>query len=304
MAVFSVSIDYTGVDGKMKTPSYAFSPKPCSPAEVEEHLRRLLAFGYTHVEGFLPSKDVSQLLAEVEGLHAASKAVKYSGVPDRDNEDKIVYNLQNKSSLFIDLLTQDVVKDICKALLNDPYYRFLDDSRGNYILSYYNARSSGRELDLHIDSYIPAPGARTWAMQAAFVLEDMTLDNGCTVVCPGSHMSGSFSDRKLKERRPITASAGDLIIWDSRLWHGTLANQSGASRWVLIATFTSWWVKQTMDITRSLPDEIYQVLSPEQKVLMGFCSIPPADERTRINTKTGYESLLPSVKDYYRESQP
>lgn len=282
------------------TSSYQFTPKTCSTAEIEEHLRRLSAFGYTQMEGLLPPQDVARLLEEIEEQYRKTKALKYAGIPERDLEDKIIYNLQNKSKLFIDLLTLDVIKKICKALLNDPYYRFLEDSEGNYILSYYNARSSGRELDLHIDSYIPAPGPRTWAMQVAYVLEDMTIDNGCTVVCPGSHMSGAYSDRELKKRNPVTAAAGDVIIWDSRLWHGTHPNQSGRSRWVLIATFTSWWVKQTMDITRSLPEEIYQALSPEQKVLMGFCSIPPADETARINTKTGYESLLPSVKDYYR----
>jgi hypothetical protein len=29
---------------------------------------------------------------------------------------------------------------------------------------------------------------------------------------------------------------------------------------------------------------------------MGFCSIPPADERERINTKTGYDALKPTAR--------
>jgi hypothetical protein len=54
-----------------------------------------------------------------------------------------------------------------------------------------------------------------------------------------------------------------------------------------------------MDITRSLPDSIYQQLSDEQKLLMGFCSIPPSDESMRIVTKAGYDVLLPTVDEYY-----
>jgi len=184
--------------------------------------------------------------------------------------------------------------------LNDPYYRFLPPEVPNYVLSYFNARSSGNKLDLHIDSHIPVPGPRTWSMQMAYVLEDQAEDNGCTTVVPGSHLAGTFTDRDLNKMERVYAKAGDIVFWDSRLWHGTLENVSGRSRWALIATFTSWWVKPSMDATRSLPEEIYQELSNAQKVLLGFCSIPPKDETKRINTKTGYEALLPTVKEYYQ----
>lgn len=122
-------------------------------------------------------------------------------------------------------------------------------------MSNYNARSSGKFLDLHIDSLVPARGDFTWAMQAAFVLEDMDEENRFTVVEPANHQSGNYSDRPLTKRCPLSAKAGDIVIWDSRLWHGTLDNMADRSRLVLIATFTRWWVKQSMDMTRKLPEE-------------------------------------------------
>ena len=57
--------------------------------------------------------------------------------------------------------------------------------------------------------------------------------------------------------KKIIAKSGDLIIWDSRLWHGALENKSGLDRWALVATLTSWFVKQSMDIPRGLPKKIY-----------------------------------------------
>lgn len=137
-------------------------------------------------------------------------------------------------------------------------------------------------------------------MQVVFLLDDMDETNGCTVVVPGSHRSGEFSDRALAKDVPITASAGDVVIWDSRVWHGTRENVRNASRWALVATFSRWWMKQSMDMTRSFPDEIYRLLTDEQKSLVGFCSIPPQDENDRINTKCGYDFLKPSASDYYR----
>src|SRR5262249_34690363 len=71
------------------------------------------------------------------------------------------------------------------------------------------------------------------------------------------------------------------------------------SRWTLIPTFSCWWVKPRGDITRGLPEEIYQQLTDEQKIVMGYCAIPPLDEWERRRAKCGYDDLRPSVKDYY-----
>jgi ectoine hydroxylase-related dioxygenase (phytanoyl-CoA dioxygenase family) len=136
-------------------------------------------------------------------------------------------------------------------------------------------------------------------MQFAFVLEDTDEMNGCTVVIPGSHQSGEYTDRDMKKRLPVTAKAGDLICWDSRLWHGTLPNKSNRSRWVLMATLGMWWIKPSMDITRNLPEKIYSGLTNRQKVLLGYCSIPPINEFERTNTKCGHDFIKPTVSDYY-----
>ena len=44
-------------------------------------------------------------------------------------------------------------------------------------------------------------------------------------------------------------------------------------------------------MTRSLPDSIYKKLTDEQKLLLGFCSIPPSDESNSIHTKKSYLDL-------------
>ena len=175
--------------------------------------------------------------------------------------------------------------------MNDNYYRFLSNDKPNFIVNYFNARSSGKKLDLHIDSWIPYTGKNTHMMQFVFLLEESNLENGCTVAVKKSHKSGKSSNRNSKKVIPIIGSAGDLIIWDSRLWHGTLENRSKQSRWAIVTTLSSWWVKQAMDMPKSLPKKIYKKCNNLQKQLLGFCSIPPANEKERINTKCGYEIL-------------
>jgi len=270
-----------------------------SELEISEHLKNLEVYGYTQIPNFLSNDTVSQAIKIIDQNYRDVEKVEDVGRPARDRRDKLVYNLQNIDPFFIDLLVDPFVRSLLMANLNDPYYRFLPPEAPNYILGYYNARSSGLALDLHIDSQIPNPGDFTWAMQVVFVLDSMNEENGCTVVVPGSHRSGRFTDRELTNLKPIIANAGDLVIWDSRLWHGTMENNTGDSRWALIATMTQWWVKQSMDITRALPEHIYQNLSDEQKALLGFCSIPPVSQKDRVNTKCGYDFLKPSVTDYY-----
>lgn len=273
--------------------------------ERVQALKEIEVYGYTRIENYLLDETVENLKALTEKYYAdinKEKKMNYDGVPERDSSDKILYNLQSKNKAFIDVLTTDTVREIAMQKLNDKYYRFLPEDKPNYALMYYNARSSGSQLDLHIDSHIPFRGPYTTNMQFAFALEDSTIENGCTVVVPGSHQSGEYTDRELQNLKHVTAKAGDMLCWDSRVWHGTTPNKSDKSRWILIATLGMWWLKPSMDITRSLPNEIYQELNDEQKALMGFCSIPPHDEFERNNTKCGYDFLKENVSDYFRKN--
>ena len=271
-----------------------------SDIELDEYSKDLDVYGFCKITNALGSELVSDLKEKVEKYSLKIQNPDSFGLRNRDSTDQMVYNLQAKDSKFIDILVFDPIKEILMNKLNDKYYRFLDESKPNYILNYYNARSSGAALPLHIDSHIPSAGDLTWAMQVSFLLEDMDEKNGCTILVPGSHKSGKFSDRELTNVTKMKAKAGDIIIWDSRTWHGTVANSSGLSRWALIATFSCWWMKQTMDMTKSLPNEIYQKLSDEKKLLLGFCSIPPTDESERIITKQSYDDLLDNVDDYHK----
>lgn len=272
------------------------------PDEQTQVLKELDTYGFSRIPGFLTEPALKRLLALTEESYRkinASGKISYAGAPTRDKDDKILYNLQNIDIAFIDLLISPAVTAIALAKLNDPYYRFLPPEVPNYVLQYYNARSSGQKLDLHIDSHIPFMGNYTNMMQFVFLLENSDEENGCTVVVPGSHKSGQYTDRDLKNVVPLTGKAGDLVLWDSRIWHGTMENISGRSRWGLIATISMWWIKPSMDIVRAMDDTIYQKCTDQQKQLLGFCAIPPVDPFERNNTKCGYEFLKASVKDYH-----
>jgi hypothetical protein len=267
--------------------------------EIDQTTREVKYYGYAVLPKLMTTEAVEFFKSKVTDLHQTSQSLSLKNVSANQALDKYVYNLQYKHSAFVQLLTDGNLKQILMRFLNDPYYQQIPSDKPNNNLSYYNARSSIAFLPLHLDSGIPGLGPWTWSMQVAYLLEDQDESNGCTRVVPGSHLVGEFADRSFERDIPVIASAGDAIIWDSRLWHGAGENKSLRSRWSMIATFRRWFLKNSMDIPRGMPEEIYSQLTDEEKALMGFCSIPPKDENEFISTKRGYSDLKPRVQDYY-----
>lgn len=186
-----------------------------------------------------------------------------------------------------------------KPFLNDPYYQKIDDDDINFILAYYNARSSVAELPLHIDNYFPTGGDHPNSMQIVFSLSGQDAQNGATVVVPGSHRIQNFPDRSISQiSQVVNCEPGDVIVWDSRLWHGALENKTGQDRWSLVATFRPWFMKQNFDVVRGLSESIFQLSTPQEKALLGFLSLPVVDETERINLKQGYSDLKTELNEY------
>lgn len=156
-------------------------------------------------------------------------------------------------------------------------------------------------MPLHIDSFIPYAGPHVFIMQCSIPLEDQTEDNGCTVLIPGSHLSGKYcSQDAFPSAVSIKARAGDLVFWDSRIWHGARQNTSGGTRWAMIATFCRWWIKQAFDIPGNLPQELYDQLTEREKGVLGYCSVPYDNEKHGIDMKRSYSLLPQQVVDYRR----
>lgn len=266
--------------------------------DAQQCLKELDVYGFSVVKNMLTPDKVNEMLELTQSHHQPENHGNYSGRPDRELSDMFVYNLQYRDKRFLDLLDHDFVRRILKEKLNDPYYKHLPADLPNYILGFYNARSSGNELPLHTDTFIVAPGPTTWTMQVFFALNDATIENGCAKAVPGSHRTGNFVDRDMDDVKSIELKAGDMGIWDSRLWHGTHPNVNGKPRWCLFATVTCWWVKQRTNMVRGMPQDIYEQLSERQKQFVGFCSIPPVNEQDRLNFKCGYDVLKPTVDEY------
>lgn len=267
---------------------------------VETAIADIVESGYGVLPEVFDPARVSEALATVQALAQAQRGREPAAPPRLDAGQETVYNLQNKSTALLKLLLQCTsARAVLMHFLNDRWHRAIPLHEPNYILRSYSARNNRVAAPMHIDSFIPYTGPHPLSMQVAVVLEAQDVDNGCTLVAPGSQQSGEYvTQAQRAECVPVRSQAGDVVIWDSRIWHGTGENHSGRSRWSLIATFVRWWVKQGYRITDNLPQAVYAQLDDSEKAILGFCSLPYNDEYEGVDFKASYAALKPHVDDY------
>jgi hypothetical protein len=260
---------------------------------MKEYIDQLEAEGFCRIPQLVPPRQIEKALQLTQAWHEATKDMLPHTVPYLTRGQHIVYNLQNKDYFFLQLLfSLPTVHDILRHFLNDPWFKQIPSGQPNYILRSYLARSSALQLPLHIDSFVPYEGSHVFAMQVSMLLQDQSTANGCFMVVPGSHKRGAYAEQSaFTDAQPVMAAAGDVVLWDSRVWHGTVENTTEGTRWAVIATFMRWWIKQAFRIPETLPADILARLTSSQKAVLGFCSMPFAHEFEGIDMKRGYEEL-------------
>ncbi len=253
-------------------------------------IQQIEELGYCKLEQVYSAAETAKMLSLIKEWEQKVPVLEDEYIPRLNKSCPNIYNLQNKDKYFLEMLFKSAeAEQIFIHFLNDKYYKAIPQDKPNYILRHLGARSSQEGLPLHIDSFVPSNGP-VIAMQMAIFLEDSTWKNGCTIALAKSHKSGEYaSDAARGFCTSLEAKKGDILIWDSRLWHGTSSNYTKETSWRIVATFTRFWIKQMFNITESLPKEIYDSLSAKQKSILGFCSVPYMDESEGIDFKRGYE---------------
>jgi len=264
---------------------------------LKDCIEKIKTDGYCKIPNLYPREKADQALELAKHWYERTREDLTKDLPALAKNDPFVWNPQNKDHFFLEMLFgRPIIQQILMHFLNDQWFKQIPQTEPNYILRSFLIRSSNQRLPMHIDSFIPYDGSHVFVMQVIFVLEDHNEENGCTVVVPGSHKYGRYVEQSAFDNAvPIESKAGDVIIWDSRLWHGAGENKSGGTRWAMIGTFSRWWVKQMFNMTKSLPQEIYQKLTDSQKAILGYCSIPYDNEFVGVDMKKGYDSLPKDV---------
>jgi len=248
-------------------------------------IKKLKSNGYVILSNFFSKNKISKMKREL----VQAKNKKNSGVlvPRLNKYGKVIYNIQNKCSfIFFSISRSKLLTNVLCSVLNDKFYKQINPKKPNYILRGMIGRNGiGKGLPPHIDSFIPYISDHCFIINITISLDDSLKSNGCLEIVKKSHLSNRYA-KTAKNYTPIETKSGDLLIWDSRLWHKTKDNFGMIDRWSVICSFSRWWIKPNFQIWKTLSKQMKKKINNQEKTLLGFRSTIPLDESKKIDLKT------------------
>jgi len=194
-----------------------------------------------------------------------------------------VMNLLGCDERFLALVDHPVVLDAVESLLGPEV-----------ILGSLNARIlRPGDPDQPFHSDIPAqfrkPGAPIM-VQAVWMLDAFSADNGATRIVPGSHRADAVAppaDVEVSHWVAPTGPAGSILLFNGQCWHGGGANHSDAIRRALFAHYrVGPWMRFQCDPHVGFSESVWESMNERQRQLL------------RMEHGIGQ----PNAADYYRAS--
>ena len=242
-------------------------PKPTEDiAQVKADLEK---WGYGFVKNALTLEETAnirkRLMDQAKG-EAEANVGYFDGGEGKPNQR--VWCLPNKGQEFIDLLeTNKTIDDFVPDFLGDDAILF------SYTANI--ARPGNTPMHMHTDQITIQPPIRqvAFGMNLMYFLEDVTEDNGGTLVMPGSHKGNWAPDDPHSTDDTVAAAgpAGACMVFESRLWHGTGANKKlGSERPVILVFFVRAWMRQQENFALSVKDDVLKKCSDKVKGYLGW----------------------------------
>ncbi|MBT6512269.1 MAG: phytanoyl-CoA dioxygenase family protein [Alphaproteobacteria bacterium] len=273
------------------------SDRPEPTGDIEQAKADLDRHGFCILTGAIPAETAAAVQDRLVDQAAAERErdidTHSAFVEPDDDVNQWVFMLPNKGDIFRELVNNASARALvghvlgAEALLSD--------------CSAHITWPGNKEMALHIDQWFmpqpimpgdaytraaemtradqpfgdPEPAQRAinipMILNVFWAISDFTVENGCTRLMPGSHLSG---------RHPVPgqaydcvmaeAPAGSIVAWDGRTWHGASLNTGTAPR---VGVTTYWgapFLRQLMNFTYGLKQEVVEAFDDEERRTHGF----------------------------------
>ncbi len=263
-----------------------------SDAQVEQARSRLIEQAAAERERGLAFRDGGR---DQDVLDRAGVFRSNAFSEDEGGVNQRLFMLVNKGQCFRDLVIHPLVEELVGHVLGDDF--ILSTLSANIV------RSGSTRMGLHTDQWwMPQPCradaryrrassitrhatpehiepdkslgiAPPVTATAVWMLTDFTKRNGTTELVPGTHLSGAYPDRENQQRYDIVqleASAGCLMVFDGRLWHGNGANRGAPDRLGVLATFCAPQFRQQENMFLGMRAELWRELPEKLKARLGY----------------------------------
>ncbi|MEZ5668492.1 MAG: phytanoyl-CoA dioxygenase family protein [Alphaproteobacteria bacterium] len=245
-------------------------------AQVEAIVEELMnGRGYYVLEDAYDAATVAEARARIVELASLPP-------PDVDKKDALsvlaatdhVWNLIDKGAVFERMVQHPTVLAVFARILGSEF------KLGSYAARIQRPGAEGQlphldypYWDLYDRHTFPRNINTSFRMncQVTVMLDDFTLENGATMVAPGTQLSGQWPDKDAFYRQMIqtTGRAGSAMLMTGLLWHGAGANRTDRPRVGLLGQFLPKFVKPMEDQLRSVRQEVIDRASPTLRALLG-----------------------------------
>ncbi|MDY3554280.1 phytanoyl-CoA dioxygenase family protein [Gemmata sp. JC717] len=208
--------------------SYGVRETTAVGTEAERHAEEIRLCGFTVLRGVVRAEYLDAARAGLDRLYAEQAAA--AGGADRlarINDANIVRCPLAQDDLFLELVTQPRLLAVAAALLGE--YFVLQQQNGVINPPAGDNYQAAWHRDLPYQHFV---SSRPLALSALVCIDPFTAETGGTCVLPGSHKSEQFpsADYVRAHERGAVGDPGDVLVFDSMLYHRAGTNRSGRLR--------------------------------------------------------------------------
>jgi phytanoyl-CoA hydroxylase len=204
----------------------------------DERLEELEILGFTACRGVLAPDLVAGLTAEADELiarfGAGERSADFWCYDPPGGGLQVLYRVHNLEKRGL----PTIVAAFSAGVLHDIAARFLGEVATSTVCAMVVKTPGVAGLPWHRDR-VDVPAGR--AINLSVYLDRSHVGNGCFEAVPGSHLLSDDAEveqvRAAGPRVPVPAEAGDLLVHDVRLVHGSGDNPSDHSRRSVITEF-------------------------------------------------------------------
>lgn len=219
----------------MTTPTQPSIVRPIQLTDREVRFYREL--GYLPLPGFVDAEAVASLREEVFTVLEANGVTRASLSAASSAADRLRQcNQHLAGSMLETLIHGEATLAIASRLIGGPAHVYLP-------FTAVKAGGGGGTFDYHQDNNYTQHEPAVGSINIWVALDDMTPDNGCLRVIPGSHEQGQLTSRRSDhgdshqkldideaDLLPVRMRAGDAVAFTRWTVHGSGANHTDEPR--------------------------------------------------------------------------
>lgn len=235
---------------------------------MKDYLKEINEKGFTIMRSFFTEAYCIKINESIDKAYNICREVQIRNEISDVTDGTLHHLILTGESIFLNLL---------EKLSEPPIFDFLFNFfQGNYILNTYGAVKNLKSkpsyvANIHRDIRFYT-GEFPLMIQLLIILDDFTEENGATYLLPGSHKSPEKpSDNFFYENSErALGKRGDIIFFNSNLWHCAGINKTDQERRGITIAFTKPFMKQQLDYSRALGYENVENMNDKLKQILGF----------------------------------